>query len=326
MFIGDLKFYTNKFQELKKFKNCYFTGEISNDLVPLYLKNVDVGIIPYFVNEFTNGVYSSKLNEYLALGLPVISTKFREMSIINNENKNLMYLTENNHQDFGNKINLALLEKNQFKEIRINYAFNNSWDKKYLDIINIINKSLKSKKNINYDWKKLYLKNFRSFGKKIIITSILFYLILFKSPMIDFFGSKLILKNNYNLSSNTIFVMSGYGSDNYKNNSYLLIAKKLINILKENKKLNNQLIISGRFQVYPEAQIVKKLLLTSGIENQNIITLDSQYKNTYENLLLFFNTIEKRGIKKNTEFTILTSPFHSQRVNLIIKKISRIII
>ena len=43
--------------------------------------------------------------------------------------------------------------------------------------------------------------------------------------MIDFFGSKLILKNNYNLSSNTIFVMSGYGSDNYKNNSYLLIAK-----------------------------------------------------------------------------------------------------
>ena len=53
------------------------------------------------------------------------------MNIINNDNKNLMYLTENNHQDFSNKINLALLEKNQFKEIRINYAFNNSWDKVY---------------------------------------------------------------------------------------------------------------------------------------------------------------------------------------------------
>ena len=99
LFIGDLNFYDNRFIELKLFKNCYFTGEIENNLVPLYLANIDLGIIPYFVNEFTNGVYSSKLNEYLAMGLPVVTTKFREMRIIE-KNENLIYLTENDHLDF----------------------------------------------------------------------------------------------------------------------------------------------------------------------------------------------------------------------------------
>jgi hypothetical protein len=320
LFIGDLKFYNNKFQELKNLKNCYFTGEISNDLVPLYLKHVDIGIIPYFVNQFTNGVYSSKLNEYLALGLPVISTKFREMNIINKDNQNLIYLTENNYQDFKNKINLALSETNQFKEARINYAFSNSWDKKFSDITNIINKFLKSKTMINYDWRKLYLNNLKNYSRRMIIASVVFYLILFKSPIFDFLGSKLVLNNNYNLSGNTIFVMSGYGSDNYVNNSYLLLAKKLTKLLRENNQFNNQLIISGRFQVYPEAQIIKKLLLTSGIDNQNIIAIDTEYKNTYENLLSFFNLIEEKSIKKNIEFTLLTSPYHSKRVSLIVKK------
>ena len=99
LFIGDIKFYNDKFQDLRNFKNCYFTGEISNDLVPLYLKYVDIGVIPYFVNQFIKISLLFKINEYLALGLLVISTKFREMNIINKDNKNLIYLTENNHLD-----------------------------------------------------------------------------------------------------------------------------------------------------------------------------------------------------------------------------------
>ena len=148
----------------------------------------------------------------------------------------------------------------------------------------------------------------------------LFYLVLFKSPIVDLFGSKLVLKNDYNPSSKTLLVMSGYGSDDYMNNSYLLIAKKLTNLMRENEKNNSQVVISGRFQVYPESQIIKEILLNSGFEERNITTVDTQYKNTYENLILFFNLIKKNNIKKNTEFTILTSPYHSKRVKLILKK------
>ena len=54
---------------------------------------MDIGVTPYFVNQFENGT-SSKLNEYLALVCS--STKFREMNIINKDNKGDL-LDENNH-------------------------------------------------------------------------------------------------------------------------------------------------------------------------------------------------------------------------------------
>jgi glycosyltransferase involved in cell wall biosynthesis/uncharacterized SAM-binding protein YcdF (DUF218 family) len=320
LFIGDLKLYNKKFEKLNKFKNCYFTGEVPNNLVPLYLKHVDIGIVPYFVNDFTNGVYSSKLNEYLAVGLPVISTKFREMKIIEKNNQNLIYLIENNFLDFKNKIKIALSEKNKLKKFRVDYSFNNSWDKKFKQIQNLINNHLEIKNIIKHDWKKVYLKNVRNYTTKVIFGSLLFYLLLFKSPFIDLIGSKLILKNKFNNSSKTILVMSGYGSDNYINNSYLLIAKKLNNLIKENNKNDIYFIISGRFQIYPESQIIKQFLLTSGVKKQNIITIDSQYKNTYENLSLLFQEVDLNSKKKDTKFTILTSPYHSQRVSLILKK------
>ena len=320
IFIGDLNFYDKKFSQFKSFKNCFFTGELDNDLVPLYLKYLDVGIIPYYVNDFTNGVYSSKLNEYLALGLPVVTTKFREMNIIKNTNENLIYLTESNYLEFKKKIEISLQEKDKYKESRINYAFNNSWDKKFIDMKKIISEFLISKKEKRYDWKKSYIKNFKNYSSKIAIVSLIIYLILFKSPIIDLLGSKLIVKNTYKPSSNIIFVMSGYGSDNYLNNSYLLMAKKITNLIKENNQKDLKFIISGRFQVYPESQIIKKILITSGINENTIITIDTEYKNTYENFKLFFKTANENKIEMNNEFTVLTSPLHSKRASLILDK------
>jgi len=320
LFMGDLNLYDNRFTELETFKNCYFTGEIDNSLVPLYLKYLDVGIVPYFVNNFTNGVYSSKLNEYLALGLPVVTTKFREMIIIEKDNQNLVYLSENNYSDFKKKIQIALSEKEKFKEKRINYAFSNSWDKKFLEMKKIISEFLILRKKNVSDWKENYLKNIKNYGLKITFTFVIVYLILFKSPIVDIFASKLIVNNNFNSSSKTMLVMSGYGSDKYFNNNFLLMAKKASNLVKQNQEKDLKIIISGKFQVYPESQIIKSILISSGIEKDKIITLDTEYKNTYENIKLFFDIVEKNKINMNSEFTILTSPLHSKRTSLILNK------
>jgi len=114
--------------------------------------------------------------------------------------------------------------------------------------------------------------------------------------------------------------MSGYGSDKYFNNNFLLMAKKASNLVKQNQEKDLKIIISGKFQVYPESQIIKSILISSGIEKDKIITLDSEYKNTYENIKLFFDIVEKNKINMNSEFTILTSPLHSKRTSLILNK------
>ena len=52
-------------KELKKIKNIKFIGHVDHDLIPNYLKIFDIAIIPYLKNDFTENVYSFKLNEYL---------------------------------------------------------------------------------------------------------------------------------------------------------------------------------------------------------------------------------------------------------------------
>ena len=321
LFIGDLKFYNTKSIKLKSFKNCYFTGELNNDLVPLYLKHIDIGIIPYLVNQFTNGVYSSKLNEYLALGLPVITTKFNEMNLIKNKNKNLIYLSDNDYIDFKEQIKKSLADKEKFKKIRIEYAFNNSWDKKFIEIERIINNALLNVGFISQDWKKNYLRIIKNYSIRLMSLCIILYITIFTLPTINFLGSKLHIQDTHSSSGQIILVMSGYGSDDYYNNSYLLIAKRTRELLKEMSSSNEvKIIISGRFQIYPESQLVKKILTSEGINERKIITINSDYKNTYENLNLFFETAKKNNLDINSEVTLITSPLHSKRVSLIIKK------
>lgn len=321
LFIGDLKLYNTKSIKLKSFKNCYFTGELNNDLVPLYLKYIDIGIIPYLVNQFTNGVYSSKLNEYLAVGLPVITTKFNEMNLIKNENTNLIYLADNNYVDFKVQIKKSLSDKEKFKKIRIEYAFNNSWDKKFIEIEKMINNTLFNTKVVNHDWKKNYLSTVKNYSIRLVSLCFILYIAIFTLPTINFLGSKLHVKDNYDHSGEIILVMSGYGSDDYYNNSYLLTAKKTNQFLKkESVSKDVTVIISGRFQVYPESQLVKSILISGGIREKKIITINTDYQNTYENLNLFFEAAKKNNLDTNSQIILITSPLHSKRVSLIIKK------
>ncbi|MES2275255.1 MAG: glycosyltransferase [Bacteroidota bacterium] len=65
---------------LKKYTNVSVEGPKSPDELPAYLKTFSVGVIPFVNDTFTSCIYPMKINEYLAAGLPVVSTDFGDMS------------------------------------------------------------------------------------------------------------------------------------------------------------------------------------------------------------------------------------------------------
>lgn len=65
---------------LHQFPNACFTGAKTPDELPGYLKTFSAAIIPFVKSDFTRGIYPMKINEYLAVGLPVISTDFSDLS------------------------------------------------------------------------------------------------------------------------------------------------------------------------------------------------------------------------------------------------------
>ena len=123
---------------LEKIRNIRFISEIEHSKVPSYMKGFNIGIIPYKVNNFTNSVYSCKLNEYLSMGLPVISTNIKEASIFKKNNKNVISVAKN-YYEFNEllKIQIKKNKNSQIKE-RIKMAIKNSWNERFRNFENII--------------------------------------------------------------------------------------------------------------------------------------------------------------------------------------------
>ncbi len=60
--------------ELKALPNVHFLGYKPYADLPDYLRGMQVGLLPSLINDYTRGMFPMKYYEYLAAGLPVVST------------------------------------------------------------------------------------------------------------------------------------------------------------------------------------------------------------------------------------------------------------
>lgn len=70
---------------LRGLPNVRFLGQKPHGEVPRYVRFFDVCIIPYVRDAYTETTYPAKLNEYLALGKPVVATPLPELVDYNQE-------------------------------------------------------------------------------------------------------------------------------------------------------------------------------------------------------------------------------------------------
>ncbi len=75
-FVGDV---STDVSYLAGLSNVHMLGRRRYDDLPGYAKGFDVGLIPFRINELTRAVNPIKLREYLAAGLPVVSTPLPEV-------------------------------------------------------------------------------------------------------------------------------------------------------------------------------------------------------------------------------------------------------
>lgn len=76
VFIGDSTIDLSPFADLA---NMRFVGQRPYAQLPAWCRHLDAGLIPFRINELTRAVNPIKLREYLAAGLPVISTPLPEV-------------------------------------------------------------------------------------------------------------------------------------------------------------------------------------------------------------------------------------------------------
>ena len=109
---------------LHGFTNVFFTGPRPVDELPAYVAAFDVCINPQIVNQLTIGNYPRKIDEYLAMGKPVVATRTATMEIF----KDYVFLAEGK-EDYCALLELALTENSVQKEAdRKNFAATHTWE------------------------------------------------------------------------------------------------------------------------------------------------------------------------------------------------------
>ncbi len=114
------------YPSLEKLPNVYFLGKREYEDVPAYLHYCDVGMIPFKKLDFIDSVNPIKLYEYMASGLPVVSTKWKTLEEIGSP----AFLAET-ELDFIHGLNKELKNKDKHKRQFVEFARENSWARRF---------------------------------------------------------------------------------------------------------------------------------------------------------------------------------------------------
>lgn len=302
--------YTNT-KSLAACSNIKLLGERPHDLVPAYIKGFDVALIPYVVNEFTDSVYSCKLNEYLAMGVPVVSTDMREIRYFV-EKQGAVVEIGHDTADFIDKVRLALAEPASAKsQMRIMAAKSNGWNQRFAEISQVIERHLAEKLAKRQRWQEKLSGFYRRQRNRWVRTLSLLaavYLLVFHTPFVWLLGDQLAVRHEPRVAD-AIVVFSGNGEAGYINQSY---QRRAVDAIRYFKAGYAPLIIlsSGKNQTFPEVEMIRSLLIDKGIPEQAIQILETFPHSTFENVVLVKGILTERSAKS---ILLITSPYHSRR-------------
>ena len=135
---------TFQHSRLHQLPNIHFLGKKNTKLTPAYLSHFNVCINPQHINEITNDNYPLKIDEYLAMGRPVVATATNVMREVFGS---VTYLATD-HAGFLEMIESALNEGNgeENKKRGVEMAKSHSWKAIVGHVLGIIKQTGKEQK------------------------------------------------------------------------------------------------------------------------------------------------------------------------------------
>lgn len=103
-----------------------FHGAISQHELPSRINEMDVCLIPFIKNDLTAAIYPLKINEYMAMGKPVVSTDFADLSDFETK-----IGIAKDHSEFVDLIKKQIRYNSRLKaQARVEFAESNSWEQR----------------------------------------------------------------------------------------------------------------------------------------------------------------------------------------------------
>lgn len=306
---------------VKNLPNVIFLGKKEHKDLPAYMNNFSICLIPYILNDYTQTVYPTKLNEYFAMGKAIVSTDLPEIASFNKKHDGIIYIAKNK-EEFENLAKQAINENNPFlKDKRVKIAQENNWSNRVEQMSAIMEKEIESKKKgINAGWKENLASLYwvaRKRVLKIAMVSVFACLLFFHTSLLWFLASPLRVQDTPRASDAIIVFAGGVGESGKAGQGYEERVEYAVELYK--KGFAKKIIFSSGYKyAIKEAQIMKALAVSLGISGDSIL-LEEKAKNTYENVKYTAKMLDDYNWNSAL---LVTSPYHTKRSSMVFFKVS----
>jgi glycosyltransferase involved in cell wall biosynthesis len=128
---------------LTELSNVHFLGTRPPEQLPAYLQHADVGLIPFVRSPLTDSINPLKMYEYLACGLPVVSTDMAEVRAMAAP----VYIAQNVARmsvirTFCDALDAALSITDADRETYRAYAAQHTWQARYAQVDAVVERLL----------------------------------------------------------------------------------------------------------------------------------------------------------------------------------------
>lgn len=315
--------------KLKDVSNIHFLGAKDHACLPLYIYFFDICWIPYLVTDYTNNVYPTKLNEYLAMGKAVLSTRLPEIERINIEDKDIVMIGDS-IEDFVQNIDNSNSGKTDIDLVnkRIGFASENTWGKRINQMCELMAKRMEeNRRQQGEDWVKgmrgIVRSSQRNFILILFIVGIL-YVSLFHSPLVWIIAEPLKINDTPVKAEAIVVFGGGVGESSMPGQGTWERVDKGVELYKQGCG-EYVVMMTGYRYVYKEGEVLKlseagvmkNLAVSMGVQEDNIV-MAKNVASTYEYVESLNNILEE---KEWNSVLIVSSPYHMRRTELVVNNL-----
>ena len=304
---------------LRQFSNVHFLGQKRYEELPNYIRHFDLGLIPYARNEYTLSVYPTKLNEYLIMGKPVVSTSLPEVEYFNETHQNIVAIA-GNAGEFVDRVGKVLADDSVvLQQKRIRLVEKNAWGEKIEAMQAIIRGKLEEKaKTRETDWQQMLRRVYRASRRRVAAAALalaLAYLLVFHTSALWWLAAPLRFADEPRPADVIVVLAGGIGESGEPGEAYQEKVSHGIELYRQGYA-PRLIFSSGEGYLFREAQVMKALAVSLGVPEGAII-LEQRGGGNYLSLLNVKRILDTEGWSR---VLLVTSRYNTARSYLVARK------
>ena len=303
---------------LEERKNVHLLGARPHADLPMYIKGFDVGIVPYRLSEYTAHVYPTKLNEYLAMGIPVVATDLHEIRRFNATHGDVVAIATGPDAFVAAVRDGVRTSLPGEIERRLQVAKGNSWFGRIAQMSSLVEQALSERTMARWDvtLRDLY-RPARRRSIQVTTAAIGLYVLLFHTPALWIVARPLQILSTPERADAVVVFGGGVGESGEAGGSYQERVEEAVNLYKGGFA-PKVVFSSGYIWAFKEADVMRALAASQGVSPSDII-LESRAASTRENVVFVREIAARLGWRR---ILLVSSPYHMRRAILTWRKLA----